>query len=86
MGNDAQQCRCSSHYATYRYNAYVAELASNGSSSAACGDADVAECVVLLACPSGRFPLAARGLAAVLARGPARRALVVTAIPAAAHC
>ncbi|MBV8541673.1 MAG: hypothetical protein JO364_09360 [Pseudonocardiales bacterium] len=32
----------------------------------------MAECVVLLACPLGPIPLAARGLAAVLARaGPA---------------
>jgi hypothetical protein len=39
---------------------------------AACGGADMAEFVVLLACPLGPIPLAARGLAAVLARaGPA---------------
>jgi hypothetical protein len=36
------------------------------------GGADVAEFAVLLACPAGPVPLAARGLAAVLARaGPA---------------
>lgn len=39
---------------------------------AACGGADVAGFVVLLACPLGPIPLAARGLTAVLARaGPA---------------
>jgi hypothetical protein len=39
---------------------------------AACVGAVVAEFVVLLACPLGPVPLAARGLAAVLARaGPA---------------
>ena len=41
-------------------------------SSAACGGAVVAESVFPLACPLGPVPLAARGLAAVLARaGPA---------------
>jgi len=44
-------------------------------SSAACGGVAVAESVVLLACPLGPIPLAARGLAAVLARaGPRGRA------------
>ncbi len=39
---------------------------------AAYGGADVAEFVTLLTCPLGPIPLAARGLAAVLARaGPA---------------
>jgi hypothetical protein len=39
---------------------------------AACGGADVAEFVVLLTCPLGPDPLAARGLTAVLTRaGPA---------------
>jgi hypothetical protein len=43
-----------------------------GIKRAAYGDADGAEFVVLLACPLGPIPLAARGLAAVLARaGPA---------------
>ena len=36
---------------------------------AACGGADVAESAVLLACPRGPVPLAARGLTAVLAAG-----------------
>jgi hypothetical protein len=41
-------------------------------SGAAYGGAGVAKSVVLLACPAGPVPLAARGLAAVLARaGPA---------------
>jgi len=35
---------------------------------AACGGAGVVEFVVLRACPCGPVPLAARGLAAVLAR------------------
>jgi hypothetical protein len=39
-----------------------------GIKRAACGGADVAELVVLLTCPLGPIPLAARGLAAVLAR------------------
>jgi hypothetical protein len=39
---------------------------------AAYGGADVSESLVLLVCPLGPIPLAARGLAAVLARvGPA---------------
>jgi hypothetical protein len=43
-----------------------------GIKRAACGGADMAEFVVLLTCPHGPIPLAARGLAAVLARaGPA---------------
>ncbi|MBV8539066.1 MAG: hypothetical protein JO364_20435 [Pseudonocardiales bacterium] len=43
-----------------------------GIKHAASGGADVAESVVLRACPLGPVPLAARGLAAVLARaGPA---------------
>ena len=43
---------------------------------AACGGADVVELVVFLACPLGPAPLAARGLAAVLARaGPAGTAV-----------
>ena len=46
----------------------VAEFASTRIKSAACGDADVAESVVLLACPLGPIPPTARGLAAVLAR------------------
>jgi hypothetical protein len=36
--------------------------------AAACGGADVADWVRQLACPLGPIPLAARGLAAVLAR------------------
>jgi hypothetical protein len=41
---------------------------------AAYGDADVAELVTLVACPLGPIPLAARGLAAVLARAGPRAA------------
>jgi hypothetical protein len=45
-----------------------------GIKHAARGGADVAESVVLLACPTGPIPLAARGLPAVLARaGPGGR-------------
>jgi hypothetical protein len=47
-----------------------------GIKRAACGGADVAQFVVLLTCPLGPVPLAARGLAAVLAR----------AVPAGAGC
>jgi hypothetical protein len=55
-----------------RYSARVAELISMGSSAPPAAARDVAESVVLLACPLGPIPLAARGLAAVLARaGPA---------------
>src|SRR6476619_7737996 len=46
----------------------VAESSFTGFKHAACGGADVAESVVLLACPAEPVPLAARGLAAVLAR------------------
>jgi hypothetical protein len=53
------------------FNLGVVEYALNGFKRAACGDANLAEFVVLLACPLGPIPLAARGLAAVLARvGP----------------
>jgi hypothetical protein len=59
------------HTDTRLLHSVVAETASNGI-KAACGGAHVAESVVLLACPLGPVPLAARGLAAVLARaGPA---------------
>jgi hypothetical protein len=44
--------------------------------SAACGGADVAGCVVLLACLLGPVPLAARGLPAVLARAGSVGAVV----------
>jgi hypothetical protein len=57
-----------------RLNATVSIIVS---SALACGGADVAELVGLLACPLGPIPLAARGLAAV--RGPGRRAAVVGA-------
>jgi hypothetical protein len=50
----------------------AAESGSRGSSAPPAAARDVAEFVVLLACPLGPIPLAARGLAAVLARaGPA---------------
>jgi hypothetical protein len=65
---------------TWSYSLCVAETASKGS-SAAYAARDVAGFVALLTHPFGPVPLAARGLAAVLARaGPA--GLVVAAKPA----
>jgi hypothetical protein len=55
----------------------VAELGSMGSRAPPCGGADVAEFVVLLACPPGRSRLL-RAAWRPCSRGPARRALVVT--------
>jgi hypothetical protein len=60
--------QATTHSDSTRYAACVAELASNGIKRAARGGAAVAEAVVRLACPLGPVPLAARGLAAVLAR------------------
>lgn len=59
------------------YSQCVAEIALQDQERRA----DVAECVVLLACPLGPVPLAARGLAAVLASAGPGAGVVVDGRP-----